>query len=141
MKLAALCTLSLFGCTVVHGCVDTSPIDYHPPPRDGGILSDAAIFGEGGLIAACRECVITSCSDQYTECLKHEKCTKAVNCLMDSYCLNYDVSNLANLPPCLVQCSLESGILSADDPAIVYTAPVLTCSQLPETCASVCNVR
>ena len=142
MKLAALCTLSLFGWTLVHGCVDTSPIDYHPPPKDGGgALADAALFGEGGLVAACRQCVIESCSTEYTECLTHEKCIKAVTCLIDSYCLNYDVTNLANLAPCLVRCSLESGILSADDPAVAYTAPVLTCAQLPGKCGAVCNVR
>jgi hypothetical protein len=138
MKAVALCTLLLAASAVTHGCLDTSPIDYQPSIVDGG----PPVSVEAGLVEACRECVtVRTCSAEYADCKADEKCALLGECLLDTYCFNFDITNLANLKPCLLECALQANILSAEDPSVTTIAPLIRCAQYPTRCGLVCDVR
>jgi hypothetical protein len=142
---AAHCAIAVVIATLqaAQGCVDTSAVDYFAPIVDGGTtLRDAAIQGEGGLVAACTACVTSpACSAEYGACVADETCKKVVDCLLELYCMNFDVTNLANLKPCVLECGVRAGVLSAEDPSILLSAPLILCAKDPTKCGHVCDVQ
>jgi hypothetical protein len=126
-------------------CVDTSPVDYQRPivSTDAGTeLDGAPIFGEGGLIDSCRRCLAgEGCPAEYADCQADERCRGVVECWVDRYCINYDVTNLSNLPACVLDCTTSNGLITQDDPAVRFISPVVFCAQDVTRCGPVCNVR
>jgi hypothetical protein len=125
------------------GCVDTTPVDYVAPDGgqadggDAGTLPDAA-----GLIDACRQCATTgACKAQYDTCAQDPKCKQLEVCAIDTYCLNYSLTNVAGLPPCVTGCANDAGILNQSDPSIDPFIPFLLCAQNADQCGSVCNIK
>lgn len=139
MRLAGVsCLVAL--AVAVHGCVDTSPVDYRAPIDDGGLSAgDAQV--EGGLIRACGDCMATSCADGWTACHAEPRCAAAADCWLERYCYNIDTANLANLPACFLECAAKADIRSQDDPVVPQVAVLVRCAQRPEVCGPVCNVK
>jgi hypothetical protein len=123
--------------------VDTSPIDYVPPPEAGTAEAAAADAPDtAALVPACRTCLTEgACMSQTQTCLNDARCSQFVNCLVDAYCLNYSLTDLAHLPACVTTCSSAAGIQVQSDPVIAIFIPVFACAQGPGMCAAECDVQ
>jgi hypothetical protein len=131
--------LTLFLLQVFSACVDTSPDYYDVPATDGGATDAASPAVDAALIAECRECVSRgACATQAAACNADPKCSAFLDCVLELYCIDFALGDLAKLPPCIPVCGQRAGILSQTDPAILAYAPVLFCGQDPAHCASVC---
>jgi hypothetical protein len=124
-------------------CFDTSPIDYQAPGLEAGSPADGGPVPEAGpLIAKCSTCLqSTGCKAQSDACAANTECQALETCMVDSYCLTLDISNLAHIPPCAAHCSTVAGIQGQQDPALFLFLPVALCAQNPMNCASVCDVQ
>jgi hypothetical protein len=133
---AAAFTASL---ALVAACADTSPVDYVAP--DSG-SADAQAVDAAGLVASCRQCVTGgTCKPSYDACERDPKCEAFLSCLIDAYCLNFSMANLADAPACLGSCRAGAGIADQADPSIGTFVPVLLCAQSASACASECDVQ
>jgi len=122
------------------GCVDLSPLNYTAP--EGGI-SDAApldaIEGDGRAVA-CDTCFAAqpTCSATWRACESDKVCNKFAACMSQMSCWNASITDLMNLTPCLVSCSLSAGVTSQNSPAATLISPLFTCAQDPLRCGPVC---
>lgn len=121
-------------------CVDLSPLDYAAP--EAGI-ADAALLdvAEGdGRAVACDTCFAAqpTCSANWRACEADAICNKFAACMSQMSCWNASITDLMNLSPCLVTCSLSAGVTSQNSPAAVLISPLFTCAQDPLRCGPVC---
>jgi hypothetical protein len=121
-------------------CVELSPLDYAAP--EAGI-SDAAPLdaptGDGRAVA-CDTCFAAqpTCSTQWSACEADKICSKFAACMSQMSCWNSSITDLMNLSPCIVTCSLSAGITSQNSPAAALISPLFTCAQDPLRCGPVC---
>jgi hypothetical protein len=122
----------------LQACIDTSPIDYRGPSmRDAGPADAASLSADASRVAECKQCVLVdSCKTDYDKCAANTKCAAFIQCLLDAYCVDFS-NDLSQLPPCLLTCGPQSGIMSSEDPAIPLFRPVLFCIQ--DTCSAHCS--
>jgi hypothetical protein len=136
-------SIAAIALAMLAACVDTSPIDYVAPDlRDGATEggNDASSM-DAGLVAACKECITQgACKSQYQGCLKNQKCGFETACLVDAYCLNFSLTDIANLPACVNNCAADAGVTGQSDPAVLAFAPLIVCAQSATGCAAVCDV-
>jgi hypothetical protein len=138
---ALACAVAAAG--LLAACVDTSPIDYVAPADsgagdagDGGLSPDVA-----ALVPACRQCITAgACASSAAACMNDPRCEKFLQCLIDAYCLNYSLADLANPAACLTSCSAAAGITSQSDPALSSFIPVFVCAQSAGMCGAECDV-
>jgi hypothetical protein len=125
-------------------CLDLSPLPYEG--REGGVLDgslgDVALDAIGGDASggACAECLKTSCKSAETACEQSPECTKFAACVSATQCWGASLTDLTNLPPCLLQCGMSAGVTSQADPASALIGPLLICAQDPKVCATSCLV-
>jgi hypothetical protein len=128
----------------VGACLDLSPVPYEGPDSgsfDGSLVS--VVSDGGGPDApgvACEPCFKTKCASAESACEQNAKCATLSTCLTGAVCWGSSLTNLSNLPPCLVQCAISSGVLGQDDPASVLAGALFSCADDPSRCASACGV-
>lgn len=136
LRLLALSVLPLWAFSA---CVDTSPDYYAKDMRDAGGLDATSPTVDAALLAECRECVNgDACAAQVATCNADPKCKAFLACVLDLYCIDFRLGDLAHLPKWLGTCGQQTGVLSQTDPAILAYVPVLLCGQDPTKCGSVC---
>jgi hypothetical protein len=124
------------------GCVDLSPVDFEAP--DGGVPEAAKGAVTDGpsseaLVDACHTCLsMGPCVPSWTACVANSSCAKLAACMTTSLCWAANLSNLADLSPCVVTCAETAGITSQNAPAAVLATPLFTCAQDPARCGAVC---
>lgn len=127
---------------ILAGCADTSPIDYQSDPfsaADASPPPDAE--AEGSVAALCRDCMTQgACASETAICYSDPKCTVFENCMLDRYCLWYDLTDLAHMPACVAECGAAANLYQ-NDPAVAKVAPFIVCAHDPARCAPQCGVK
>jgi hypothetical protein len=55
--------------------------------------------------------------------------------LLDRESVGYDLTNLAHLPPCVIECSALAGVVTGD-PVVATITPFILCSHDQTRCAA-----
>jgi hypothetical protein len=119
------------------GCVDTSSIDYQSAADAGTLPEEAGV--DSGRIARCRACMNDGgCASETATCNGVTSCKAFSNCLLDRDCVGYDLTNLAHLPPCVLECSVASGAETTDPVFIQAITPFILCAHDQTRCAAEC---
>lgn len=128
--------VSLF--VVAIGCVDLSPLDYVPPEASAVDAApiDAALAD--AVITSCEACFTDKCEGAWKACKADTKCKIFADCMATSVCWSSSLADLTNLSPCLITCSLKSGITSQNSPSTALASPLFTCAQDANRCGTPC---
>ena len=125
-------------------CLDLSPLPYEGPEggvRDGSTADVVFEVGSADApIDACMQCLKTGCKSAEMACEQNAKCAVFAACATATACWGASLTDLTNLPACLIQCGTSAGVTSQADPAGALISPVLLCAQDPNVCASACLV-
>ncbi|MGH7440287.1 MAG: hypothetical protein ACRENE_31730 [Polyangiaceae bacterium] len=142
VRAAGVGSMAAIAITLAGACVDLSPLDYAPP--EGG-LADAAscdVFSPDALTAACDECLsgTPSCTPAYKACENDPSCAKFALCMSTTACWSSNLSDLANLPPCLTNCAITAGVVSQNSSTSALISPLFVCAQDPARCKTACTL-
>jgi hypothetical protein len=143
VRAAGAGTMAALAILLEGACVDLSPLDYVDVPPEAGV-ADAASCGDSSPDAAtapCDECFTStpSCASSYTACQNDTSCGEFERCMSTTACWSSNLSNLANLPPCLTSCALKAGVGSQNSPTSVLISPLFACAQDPARCEKACT--
>ena len=117
-------------------CFDTSPIDYEAPTPEAGSGDGGPVPEAGPLIAECTTCLqSTGMKSQWDACAADTECLALETCMVDSYCLTLDLSNLAAHPPMRRPLLHRRKDRGQQDPALFLFLQVNICAQNPMACA------
>jgi hypothetical protein len=125
-------------------CVDLSPLPYEGP--EGGVQDGSTadvvfdVSSADAPIDACRQCLKIGCKSEETACEQNAKCSVFALCATATGCWGASLTDLTNLPACLIQCGMSAGVTSQADPAGALISPLLNCAQDPNVCAGACLV-
>ena len=107
--------------------------------EDAGHEADASTDASmGSYVEACNMCLGTTCATQLDTCDAEPKCMIFATCMTNTRCWNEPIRDFNNPPACIMQCSMEAGIVSQVDPALAALVPILMCAQDAMRCAPMC---